>query len=485
MDTDLQNALAFYQPAPEGWFSGLSRKMEAAGEWIWQTIQGDFNEEQTTGQVVTGTLISMIPLVDQICDIRDLVANCKKIKEEENNTGYWVALVLTLIGLFPTLGSLVKGSMKVLLLSGRKTFMRATQNQTLITKSLDGSIALLNKFLDLPAVRGTLKTLKVHNAYHYLEKQVRALKGTLSVSKLLKAFDDVLAATRSMLDKVVSWGPESLRRPVAELWDVLQFVRRKADEMLGKALQPVNDYLEHLANRLRIEGDNLYRAKVDVNNHVLGGERTAKELEMFKRDKPDWVDVDGEDLYPSLDKLSKTNLQKIEQGWPDIRNVDDRKTPLNGKFDTFDSSMRATEIPPGERLYRVVDPSSGDNSICWMREQEFQALKSKSEWRRRFAVWKSWNENGEYVIYTVPPGKPLKVWEGRAGTQVHEIDTSYTLEGGSVQIVINPDDLKKEFTSPRMKTGWGYQDSDSDPAAPYLGLPRLENKHNWYEKKDK
>ncbi|WP_312625529.1 hypothetical protein [Scandinavium sp.] len=485
MDTDLQNALAFYQPAPEGWFSGLSRKMEAAGEWIWQTIQGDFNEEQTTGQIVTGTLISMIPLVDQICDIRDLVANCKKIKEEENNTGYWVALVLTLIGLFPTLGSLVKGSMKVLLLSGRKTFMRATQNQTLITKSLDGSIALLNKFLDLPAVRGTLKTLKIHNAYHYLEKQVRALRGALSVSKLLKAFDDVLAATRSMLDKVVSWGPESLRRPVTELWDVLQFVRRKADEMLGKALQPVNDYLERLANRLRIEGDNLYRGKVGVNHHVLGGERAAQELEMLKRDKPDWVDKGVKRQYSALRKLSESQERKIEQGWPDIRYVENSRAPLNGKFNTFDDSMKATEIPPGEKLYRVVDPSSGDNSICWMREQEFQALKSKSEWRRRFAVWKSWNENGEYVIYTVPPGKSLKVWEGRASTQLKRGAEEYSLEGGGMQIVVDPNDLKKEFTGKRMKTGWGYLDVDNDPAAVYLGLPRLENKHNWYEKKDK
>ena len=39
------------------------------------------------------------------------------------------------------------------------------------------------------------------------------------------------------------------------------------------------------------------------------------------------------------------------------------------------------------------------------------ALKSKSQWRRRFAVWKSWNENGEYVVYTVRR-TTMKVWEG-------------------------------------------------------------------------
>ncbi|MCS6037000.1 hypothetical protein LNQ52_14940 [Klebsiella pneumoniae subsp. pneumoniae] len=79
-DTDLDRALAFYQPPPESWYSGIHKKIEATGQWIWETIQGDFNDNQSTGQVVTGTVISMIPLVDQICDVRDPVANCMKIK---------------------------------------------------------------------------------------------------------------------------------------------------------------------------------------------------------------------------------------------------------------------------------------------------------------------------------------------------------------------------------------------------------------------
>ncbi|WP_368545051.1 hypothetical protein [Enterobacter soli] len=481
MNKDLQNALAFYQPAPEGWFSGYARKMEAAGEWIWETIQGDFNESQTTGQVVTGTLISMIPLVDQICDIRDLVANCKKIKKDSDNTWSWVALCLTLIGLFPTLGSFVKGGVKVLLLSGRKGFLNGTKKGSVIAVSIEKSIDLLKTFLDIPAVRSTLKSKKIHNAYHFLEKQIRTLNSSLSVQPLLKAFDELLAATRSLLDTAISWGPASLRRPIAELWDMLMEVRGLADKMLAKALKPVNDYLERLANRLRVEGDNLYRARVGNNNHVLGTERAAKETELFKANQPEWVDKNIPARYPPLEALEKDQLVAIQKGWPDIRKIADRQSPLNGKFDTFDSSMRAIELPPGEKLYRVLDPSSGDNSICWMRESEFNSLKSKSDWRRRFAVWKSWNENGEYVVYTVPPGKSLKVWEGRAGTQLNDIDKSFSLEGGAVQIMVNPTDLKKEFTGERLKTGWGYQDVESDPAAPYLGLPHLENKHKWFE----
>ncbi|AFJ46303.1 hypothetical protein EBL_c11990 [Shimwellia blattae DSM 4481 = NBRC 105725] len=54
-----------------------------------------------------------------------------------------------------------------------------------------------------------------------------------------------------------------------------------------------------------------------------------------------------------------------------------------------------------------------------------------------------------------------------------------------MQIVLDPSQLKKEYTGPRQKTGWGYGDTTNDPVYPYLGLPKLENTHNWYEPKDK
>lgn len=480
MDLELQNSLAFYGPAPEGWFSGSRKRVEAAGEWIWETIQGDFNNEQTTGQVVTGTLISMIPLVDQICDVRDLVANCKKIKEEDSNVWSWVALVLTLIGCFPTLGSLCKGAFKVLFLKLRKVTLNASPSAEAIEKAIGGSIQLLNTFLDLPATRAALKWWKIPNAYRYLEKMIREIQGKINISALLEIFDTLMDITRKLLNKAESWGPDALKQPIKALWSTLIYVRDKADTMLAKALAPVQDLLNRLANRLRIEGDNAYRAHVGNNNHVLGWEKRASaEINLFERKKPDWVDINRVNQHPPLTRLNHSQMEKISDGWPDI-GVNSKKKPLKGKFNTFDSSMSAVELQPGEKLYRVVDPASSDNNICWMRESEFKKLNSKGDWRRKFAVWKSWNENGEYLIYTVPPGNPLKVWEGRAGTQINELDKKYSLEGGAIQVVLDPSQLKSEYTAERLKTGWSYQDVDSDPVSPYLGLPKLENKNNWY-----
>ncbi|MEQ2026259.1 hypothetical protein ABLB84_10840 [Xenorhabdus szentirmaii] len=76
MNKYLEDALAFFKPAPDSWVNQVSA--EATGEWIWEVLKGDFHDDPSTAQVVTGTVISVIPYVDQICDIRDLIANCKK-----------------------------------------------------------------------------------------------------------------------------------------------------------------------------------------------------------------------------------------------------------------------------------------------------------------------------------------------------------------------------------------------------------------------
>lgn len=79
---ELENALAWYAAAPGRWVQSSRQDLAAAADWIWIVIQGDFAEDQSAAQIATGTVISMVPFVDQLCDIRDVVANCKKISEE-------------------------------------------------------------------------------------------------------------------------------------------------------------------------------------------------------------------------------------------------------------------------------------------------------------------------------------------------------------------------------------------------------------------
>ena len=110
------------QAAPSGWLERMGNAMQNAWEagadamdWAWETVQGDFNENPTSGQIITNALITMIPVIDQAADVRDILANLKLLIWEKryDEFGVWLALFFTLIGLIPTLGSALKGVLKL------------------------------------------------------------------------------------------------------------------------------------------------------------------------------------------------------------------------------------------------------------------------------------------------------------------------------------------------------------------------------------
>jgi hypothetical protein len=473
MNDEFENALAWFHPAPIEWVQSAKKNLAACAEWIWEVLQGDFNDNQSTAQVVTATVISMIPFVDQICDVRDVVANSKKIHEEPDHSWHWVSLALTLIGLFPTLGSLLKGCGKVLFASMRKAgYVSGATPQ--IAKSIEGSIAQLNKFLARPEVVRTLRALKIDNPYKYLAKEIRKIAGKLNAGELLRAFDKAMDAAGSMLNLVKKWGGAGLANRVIDLIEIIDKVRRKADKKLANAVKPVQEYLFQLARRLDIEADMLHRAHLNaVNPHGYTTLSLSAEVAVFKQAKPAWVDNTG--------KIAHRRIQDApipEEGWtsttPDPRRG---QHPLDNAHETF-HTIQQVIIPPGTTLYRVIDPNSVDNRICWMSKAEFEKIKSKDDWRRRFAVWAHWNGNGEFVTYTVPPGKGLHVWEGVAASQGMK-GTNYVLEGGARQIVINPADLEKGYLGKRQPTNWGYSDMGSGSSL--VGVPIQKN--NWDESK--
>lgn len=489
MQDEFQNALAWFGAAPARWVDSAGKDLSAAAEWIWGVIQGDFNEEASTAQTITGTVISMIPFVDQICDVRDVVACCKRIRHESDNTCNWLALALTLVGLFPTLGSLVKGCGKILFGYARKAALKGGTVTVEAGKKLsekefaqvageyiEHGIAKLNSFLDRPAVRKTLSALHWDNPYKHLAEQIRKLSAQVSVQKLLAAFDKVVDALKDLLGMVREWGGGKLGAQVAELLTMIDGVRKKADKMLGTVLKPLQDWLDRIARRLDVEADNNYRAYLKVTNaHSFTRPKAVAEIAAFEKDQQKWVDKTKKVAHKPARKAP------IKAGWPDLnpKVKPGERHPLAKAYETFEEgAAKPVTIPPGETLYRVIDPGSGDNSICWMRKAEFEKLKSKDDWRRKFAVWANWNSNGEFVTYTVPPGKGLNVWEGVAGTQKMD-GTLYKLEGGAVQIVLDPSDLKKEFLGKRQSTHWGY--SNFGETVDMIGVPVLT--HNWLEKK--
>lgn len=284
--TQLRSAVAWSTGAQEA----ETEDDKSAWEWFWEAIQGDFNENRPTGQIVADAAISMIPLVDQVCDVRDLIANCKKLRQEPDDTWAWVALALTLIGLFPVLGSLVKGVLKVCF-----SYIRRGASKG-FSLAVDASMTCVVALLRRETCQRYLRRLKVDDVFAWLAKEIKQVKAKTNPGALLRAFDKGLDTTRGLVAKVEHI-PRVGAKAKAAL-DTIVWVHAKADEGLRQACGPIEEILDAIVMRLGRESLRNRKGIVNVKNvHYRGAlpEATAITLMRTTKPKPPWLS-NGRDL---------------------------------------------------------------------------------------------------------------------------------------------------------------------------------------------
>ncbi|KGM52623.1 hypothetical protein N799_13415 [Lysobacter arseniciresistens ZS79] len=481
--------------------------------WLWEAIQGDFNGERSTGQIVFDSAISMIPGVDQVCDVRDLIANCKLIEEDRSNKWAWVTLGLTLVGLIPVLGSLVKGVLKLFF-----NFVRRTGGAA-IAKAVDEAmtwvITLLRKREVMKYWRGVLRS---DHIFGDLSKLIKVVRGHVTLPALLRAFDRGIRLIRNLVEKVdnIPFVGGTARGYL----EMVEAVRAAARNHMGAALRPLQDVLDHIIRRLDLE-DLLQRgAIVDTRNvHFRGTLPEARAVTLMRTTEPSpsWLSKGAgphEMLDPSDPGLQRRLALDYADGYPKL-------TPDNiGSF----HKIEAHDIVGPARLYRITSPGNGAAGDCWISEDVFHNLMKSSDpkaaWRKHLAVWPDWNANGQFVVMEVPEGQVLKGWKGPASSQVKDKQLpGKHLEGGWEQIVIKPagnefdttryymrggghgeklhppglsreefqrlspakqkayTQIRQEINDPRIKgpyeTGWGTTDFDPQLRDARIGLPAL------------
>lgn len=487
-------------------------KDKSTWEWLWESIQGDFNDQRSTGQITFDAAVSMVPVIDQICDVRDLIANCKKINQDRDDTWAWVALCLTLIGLFPTLGSLVKGVLKIFFM-----FVRRMGLDHLI-KAVDVAMTWVITFLRKREVQHYLRALQVDEVFKWLAKGVREVAAAVNVQTLKTAFDKGIRVLEGLAKKA-EWVP-SLGARIKTAVDQVKSVRKIADDYLARALDPVQKILDHIIKRLEYEHLLQRQAVVNANNvHFVGALPEASAVSLMRRQNPPpaWLSK-GVGKHPALNPaLPKTKKLLADNPTHPKLSEDTIRTFHN---------MVADEIKGPAKLYRIIAPNSRAMSESWVSEEVFQQLKNAPDprlaWRKYLAVWPHWNVNGQFAVYEVKAGETLKVWRGPASSQTLDqgLLDGYHLEGGWEQVVFNiertdarndtmryykhgggngtrlqrpvneaefknlPPDLKKEYTAYREKinhsnirapfeTGWGYTDFNEQALNGKIGLPEL------------
>ncbi len=398
---------------------------ETPWEWFWTAIQGDFNDDRSTKQILMDAAISMIPGIDQICDLRDFIANCKKIHKDASDHWAWVSLVLTLIGLIPTVGSLLKGVLKIV-------FAFVTRmGKAAMVDAIDKSLTWVITFLRRREIQKYIKLKNIDEVLLWLASETKLLKARIKLPTLLKAFDDGIRVTSALIEKVRHIpiiGTNAL-----SVLNKINAVRLKADDEIRQALEPVMEILDSTVIALERRAFREKHGILDVQNvHFRGTlpESTALTL-MRKPDHPAWLSDGAPTKWHKADAAVERSKveQRVASGWPPLTNTN------IGSF----HKLTADTIKGPARIYRIVSPSSRAMGDCWISESVFKRLQAdpdpRAAWRRFLAVWPDWNANGQFVEYTIKDGESLKVWRGEASAQTNDKLADRYLEGGFEQIV--------------------------------------------------
>jgi hypothetical protein len=479
-------------------------------EWFWQAVQGDFNEDRSTGQIVVDAAISMIPLVDQVCDVRDLIANCRKLYEDDSDSWSWVALVLTLIGLVPFVGSLVKGVLKVFF-----AFVRRAGGAA-VARAVEAAMTWVITLLRRESFQKYLKFHQIDEVFSWLAQEIKSIKHRIRPAQLLAAFDTAIQTLNALVKKVEHI--PGVGKKAKSAFETVVWVRSRARQGIESVTARIDNIFDTIVLRLEQDALKSRHGILDVRNvHYRGAlpEAAAVTLMRTKKPRPSWLGEPPE-RWPKADyeRVKAKVDAKVKQGWP----------PLNQQGIESFHKLEAAEIKGPARMYRIVSPNSRAMSDCWISEEVFKKIQNspdpRAAWRKYLAVWPDWNGNGQFVIYDIKPGETLKVWRGPAATQTKDALPELCLEGGGEQIVFNiartdsrndvvrfykledrkatvlrtsvtqdeynklSDLQRKDYIGIResinhpnisgpFETGWGYTDFEGEGLAERIGLPAL------------
>jgi hypothetical protein len=103
--------------AEEG--GGLTKLLvgESAVDFFVDALVGEYSQDASLGSIALDTGITLIPVVDQVGDARDLSAHLYYliVNGEYDQAMRWVGLVLTAVGAIPEVGTAIKGTLRLLL----------------------------------------------------------------------------------------------------------------------------------------------------------------------------------------------------------------------------------------------------------------------------------------------------------------------------------------------------------------------------------
>ncbi|BCL94784.1 hypothetical protein [Ralstonia pseudosolanacearum] len=435
---------------------------KGVGLWLWEAIQGDFNDDRSAGQIAADMVISLIPIVDTICDIRDLCANIRAYRKDPNNKLVLFFIALTVVGFFPEIGSVVKGVVKIAFVYIRKYLKRtedlldATKLGQATNRALDAALPKIAEFLSNSKVVKWATKEGVPDIFKFCSKKLNELADTVNGSRLKAQFLEAADKIETLLGRLKHIVPASTREKLNDFLDFLGKNKQSIASKLEQFTAPIRTILRVTAKRL---DDHAWIAFTQTHNKGWIAPMSQQgAAQLMNKHPPKWVRLGKEFPHPAPTPRQAEVIQaELNVKITKLRNANQPAPPSLSLdvIQTFERDKLGPALIKGPtKLYRIVDPTNAAGGIFWVDEKTFHSLKNRAEWREKLAVKPEWNQNGQYVVYEVPAGETLAAWRGPAASQALD-GTPYHLTGGTDQIVFFPAQDKLAPTKPRINAETG------------------------------
>jgi hypothetical protein len=241
-------------------------------KWLGAGLAGDFIEDPSVGQIAFGTVVTLIPVVDQIGDVRDIVANLYWLtyKGKYKEWDKWFGLVVTLIGCFPEIGSVIKGAVKVIFKAVKEGASKLPIKKLMRFMNSVGEgnvVRFLREFLNKIDQHASEIAVKIGKLLEMLKSKVDDLK-TFVFGKA----DDALEAMLNHIDAAYKLIPGMVR-------DVINKIAKHLKDTLDDVTDFVMDGVTRAKNGARQLKEGFLKA-----GRKVGLERAAKEAGMNPND---------------------------------------------------------------------------------------------------------------------------------------------------------------------------------------------------------
>lgn len=293
-----------------------------AAEWTWGAIKGDWNDDQTLGQIVFDSAVSMIPVVDQAADVRDISANLYKltIEKKYDEFGPWFGFVMGIIGAIPEVGTAIKGAVKSVIKVGKEAAGAVIKKgmkfgETLIVKSgidLGGLIKFMNMFGE-------------GNVIRWLRAQVGKFAKDGEYTKFVKnKMNKILAKIKEqclrLKDKVIDYIAKKLDSILNSIEEVASRVEHFVEEIMGRGGKELDDAAKHAPDysvpgellekngaQQIAEGTTHAPAPLPGKSHPRAARMTMAQIEKIAKD----AGMEPQELMGLIEHCNKNNRRVV------------------------------------------------------------------------------------------------------------------------------------------------------------------------------